>query len=707
MNESTATDADNTSVPKAPSELVTNSLLGYTELPFNAGLAAVITLDNGRDHTKPTTLGQLGLESLSKALDEVAQKPGLAAVIVTGKPYFFLVGADLKNIGMVQNREQAYQVAKYGHQVFSQLTNLRVPTFAAINGAAMGGGLELALHADYRSISTAAAAIALPEVFLGIIPGWGGAYLLPNLIGASKAIKVIVDNPLSNNKMLKPQEAFELGIADVIFEAPDFLEQTFIWVARVVLGQETVERVPIDTGKEWAEAVSSARVRVKARVRGAALSPNVALDLIEANPTRTPAEGFAAEDEALADLVMSDQFRAGLYAFDLVQRRAKKPFGMPDASLASPVTKVGVVGAGLMASQFALLFLRRLQVPVVITDIDQARIDKGLAYISTELDKMFQAGRISQTARDRARQNISGGLDYAAFSDADFVIEAVFEELSVKKDVFAKLEQYVSQSAVLATNTSSLSVSAMASGLKHPERVVGFHFFNPVAVMPLLEIAKGEQTNDQTVATAYSVAKKLKKTAILVKDAPAFVVNRLLMRFMGEIFKAVDEGADVDVADRSVDNLGLPMRVFALLELVGPGVGYHVSKTMQDAFPDRFYASQNMKALIDAGVSPIAVYEGEKAVLTPEALAVMKVGDKQLTGEQIREKVLAALADETNRMLEEGVVEQVQDIDLGMITGAGWPFWLGGMSPYLDREGVSETANNKRFLPKGVASVGH
>ena len=690
---------------QTPSELVTKSLLRYTELPFNAGLAAVITLDNGRDHTKPTTFGQGGLESLSKALTEVAEKPGLAALIVTGKPYFFLVGADLKNIGMIQNRDQAYQVAQLGHAVFGQLKSLKVPTFAAINGAAMGGGLELALHADYRSISTSAAAVALPEVFLGIIPGWGGAYLLPHLIGAPKAIQVIVDNPLSNNKMLKAQEAFDLGIADAIFESPDFLEQTFMWAAKVVRGDEKVERKPVDTGKEWADAVSAARARVDARVRGAALSPYVALDLIEANANRTAAEGFAAEDEALADLVMSDQFRAGLYAFDLVQRRAKKPAGMPDSSLARPVTKVGVIGAGLMASQFALLFLRRLEVPVVITDIDQAKVDKGLAYIHGELDKLHEKGRISRTAYDRAKLNISGSLDYAAFSDADFIIEAVFEEIGVKQDVFAKLENYVSETAVLATNTSSLSVTQMAADLKHPERVVGFHFFNPVAVMPLLEIAKGELTDDATVATAYGVAKKLKKTAILVKDAPAFVVNRLLMRFMGEIFKAVDEGADVDVADRSVDNFGLPMRVFALLELVGPAVGYHVSKTMQDAFPDRFYASENMKALIEAGVSPIAVYEGDKAALTPQAKAVMKIGNNKLTGEEIRKRVLAALADETNRMLDEGVVAEVQDIDLGMITGAGWPFWLGGLSPYLDREGFAESVNGKRFLPKGVASA--
>ena len=298
---------------------------------------------------------------------------------------------------------------------------------------------------------------------------------------------------------------------------------------------------------------------------------------------------------------MGDDLRASMYSFDLVQKRAKRPVGVPDKSLARPVTKVGVVGAGLMASQLALLFARRLEVPVVMTDLDEERVEKGLAYVRADLDGQVAKGRITPDKANRLRALVTGATDKAAFADADFVIEAVFENLAVKKQVFAEVEAVVSDTCVLATNTSSLSVTDMAADLAHPERVVGFHFFNPVAVMPLLEIARAEHTDDATLATAFAVGKSLKKTCVLVKDAPAFVVNRLLTRYMGEVIKAVDEGTPIEVADHAVDPLGLPMSPFNLLALVGPAVAFHVSESMHAAFPDRFYVSDNMRRLVEAG----------------------------------------------------------------------------------------------------------
>lgn len=239
---------------------------------------------------------------------------------------------------------------------------------------------------------------------------------------------------------------------------------------------------------------------------------------------------------------MTDTLRAGLYSFNLVNKRAKRPAGAPDKSLARKVGKIGIVGAGLMASQMALLFVRRLKVPVVLTDVDQARVDKGVSYVHGEIDKLLAKGRTSPDGANRLKTLVSGSLDKAAFADADFVIEAVFEELGVKQQVFAELEQHVRPDAILATNTSSLSISAMASKLEHPERVVGFHFFNPVAVMPLLEIVRADKTDDETLATAFSLGKQLKKSSVLVKDETAFVVNRLLLRFVGEVLVAIDEG---------------------------------------------------------------------------------------------------------------------------------------------------------------------
>jgi len=370
---------------------------------------------------------------------------------------------------------------------------------------------------------------------------------------------------------------------------------------------------------------------------------------------------------------------------------------------------VGVVGAGLMASQLALLFARRLEVPVVLTDIDQERIDKGVGYVHGEIDKLLLKGRVNPDKANRLKALVSGHLDKAtAFGDADFVIEAVFEELGVKQQVFAELEAVVRPDAILATNTSSLSVSEMAAKLEHPERVVGFHFFNPVAVLPLLEIVRGERTDDASLATAFAVAKKLKKTAVLVKDAPAFVVNRILTRFMGEIQNVIDEGTPIAVAEKAIEPLGLPMSPLVLLELVGPAIGLHVSETLHEAFPERFTVSENLAAVVKAGKRGFYVYadgNAAKPELDPEVAALLKQGDTVLTEEQVRARVLEAVAQEIGLMLDEGVVAEAQDIDLCLITGAGWPFHLGGITPYLDREGVSERVNGKTFLAPGVASV--
>ena len=353
-----------------------------------------------------------------------------------------------------------------------------------------------------------------------------------------------------------------------------------------------------------------------------------------------------------------------------------------------------------MATQLALLFLRRLHVPVVITDLDQERVDKGLGSVASEIDRLLGKGG-SPPMRRTLRALISGTTELVDFADCDFVIEAVFEEMSIKKQVFADLEKHVSSGCVLATNTSSLSVAQMAADLDHPERVVGFHFFNPVAVMPLVEIVRGPATDNDTLATAFAIAKTLKKNAVLVKDATGFVVNRLL-RLLAEIFAAVDEGTPVEVADAALRPLGFPMSPYALLQLVGPAVTLHVLENLHSAFGDRFPVSPNLRALV-ASERP-GIYDwtpdGEPYV-SDETAKLFKVGNQPSTAEQVRERVLNALAEEIGLMLAEEVVAAPMDIDLCLILGGGWPFHLGGITPYLDRERVSERVLGRRFLPPG------
>ena len=680
-----------------PEEVVTRALVRDVELPDGAGTMALITLDNGLDHTRPSTFGPAGLLALGEALDAVAARTDIAAVGVTGKPFIFAVGADLSGAPLIAARDEALTIARLGHAVFRRLGELSVPSFAFVNGAALGGGLELALHCSYRTISSGVTAVAFPECFLGLLPGWGGTYLLPHLIGPGNALKVIVENPLSQNRMLRGAQAFSLGIADAMFEPADFLAESLRWAARVLTGAAEVSRAIPARGWDpasWGQSVAAARLFADGKLHGAAPAPYRAIDLVAAARGRTRDEGFAAEDEALADLLLSDELRAGLYAFDLTQKRARHAAGAPDVSLARPVTKIGVVGAGLMAAQIALLFARRLEVPVVLTDLDQARLDAGLGHVRAEVARLRDRGRISADAAARLTALVTGSLTKDAFADADFVIEAVFEEMAVKQRVLAEVEAVVRPDCVLATNTSSLSVTEMASGLAHPERVAGFHLFNPVAMMPLVEVVRGAATDDATAATALAVGARAKKNCVLVKDAPAFVVNRLLTRFLGEILACVDEGTPFEVAEHAPDPLGLPMSPFFLLQLVGPAVALHVGETLAAAYPDRFAPSPKLQALVAAGKT--AVYRPDLTV--DESVAEMLAGgDRPSTAEEVRERALEALAEEIRLMLDEGVVAGPEDIDLCMILGAGWPFHLGGITPYLDRAGIAEKVTGTRF----------
>jgi 3-hydroxyacyl-CoA dehydrogenase/enoyl-CoA hydratase/carnithine racemase len=682
-----------------PNEVVTQAKLRFTAVPGLDGPAAIITLDNGFDHTKPNTMGPGGLSSLDAAIDAaLAGDP--AFIAVTGKPYIFNVGADLTGVALVTQRSQVVALGEFGHRVYAKLRTANVPTFAFVNGAAMGGGLELALSCQYRTLSEGAAALALPEVSLGLIPGWGGSQLLPNLIGIVPAAQVIVQNPLMMNKMLKPKQAFEMGIADALFEPADFLERSLEWATGVVSGQIAVNRPEVDRSEMWDAVVGFARMELDKRLHGASLAATRALDLLQLAKAGVTEQGLAAEREALADLVMTQELRAGLYSFDLVQRRAKRPAGAPDKSLARPITKVGVIGAGLMASQMALLFARRLEVPVVLTDLDQERVDKGVAYVRAEIDKAAAKGRMTSLKALKLRSLVTGSVDKSAFADADFVIEAVFEEMSVKKKVWAEIEEIVRPDCILATNTSSLSVTEMASSLKEPSRLVGFHFFNPVALMPLLEIVRTPYTDDASLSTAFVVGKALKKSCVLVKDAPAFVFNRILTRFFGEIYAAIDAGTPLDVANTALDPLGLPMRPLELLNLVGPAVAAHVGATLHAAYPDRFQASPSLEKIVAAGL-PLLIDDE----INPAVAELLHGGQTPLSADEVRDRALVALAEEIRIMLDEGVVADSADIDLCLILGGGWPFYLGGITPYLDRTGVSERVTGRRFAPPGVATL--
>jgi 3-hydroxyacyl-CoA dehydrogenase/enoyl-CoA hydratase/carnithine racemase len=707
------TPAETTAAPRP--ERIAHAFVRDVALPGGAGTLALVTVDNGLDHTKPTTLGPGGLAELRTALVE-QQRRALAgeivAVGVTGKPYYLAAGADLTAVSAIADESDARSVAEAGHTTYRLLGEMGVPTFAYINGAALGGGLELALSCTYRTVGADVAALALPEAYLGLVPGWGGCYLLPHLVGVRRALEVILTRPLAGNRMTKAAEALELGVVDAVFHPADFLEQSLAWTADVLAGRVAPVRGEIESQEEWDAVVAGARAQLDLRLHGAKVAPYRALDLVAAARTADRDSAFAAEDDALTELIMSDQLRAGLYAFDLASRRARKPAGAPPAELARPVRSVGIVGAGLMAGQLAVLIARRLRVPVVMRDIDDARVAAGLAGIRSLVERQAAKGRMSADEANRVLASISASTDLSTLAGADLVIEAVTEVLALKQRVFAELEGVVADDAVLATNTSALSVTAMSAHLRHPERVVGIHFFNPVAQMPLIEVVRTASSTDAAVATAFALAKDLGKTAVGVADRPGFVVNRLLLRLLAEVAAAVEAGTTVRTADVALRPLGLPMGPFALIQLVGLPVALHVLSCLHDELGERYPLSPGLERLAAQGRRLVPESDGRGAELEVDP-AIQDAFDA--SGEQsgvtaldeagVLDAVLVGLAEEIGLMLDEGVVASPDQIDLCMILGANWPLHLGGISPYLDRAGYSERVLGRRLLPRGVADV--
>jgi 3-hydroxyacyl-CoA dehydrogenase/enoyl-CoA hydratase/carnithine racemase len=579
-----------------------------------AGSAAIVTIDNGEDHRVPTTLGRSAFESAARVLDELESGDWSAAVF-TGKPFVFCVGADIDEFSRIEDPREGIRT---GHTLFARIRALPFPTVAAINGACLGGGLELALHCDARTIASSVRHVGFPEVALSIVPGWGGTQLLPKLIGPEAAARVIVLNPLRQNKLLTATEAFELGIADRNLEPVEFLDESLEFARSLT----TIERTPPD----WSELETVVRrtgARVDDAVHGATRAPYVALDLVAGARDWSLDEGYAAEEHAMAELLVSPQARAAAYAFTVVERRSKRP---PDVS-AQPrrVQKVGIVGAGLMATQIATLFLRRLEVPVVIRDLEQPRVDEALATIRDQVSPFL-------------RTIVEGGIGWEQFEDCDLVLEAVFEDPDVKREVFAAVRA-VTPDAILATNTSSLSVEEMGAD-------VGLHFFNPVAVLPLVEIVRTQRTTDEQLATAWDVVAKLRKRGVVVADAPGFVVNRVLTRMTCVLRDALASGSTVDETDEAILSLGLPMAPSVLLQLVGEDVVQHVVETLHAAWPDRF---------------PLEPSPGERRGV-----------------DQIRDDSVEAMRDEIVHLLADGVVADAADVDACLILGAGWPLFLGG-----------------------------
>lgn len=630
---------------------------------------AVITMSSDE---KPATLARESLHGFLDMLSDaarLAESGEVGALVLTGTGRTFCAGADLGVVATVDDWDEGRSLGELGHRVIAAIADFPVPTVAYLNGTALGGGLEIALACTARAAHPGVRALGLPETYLGLIPGWGGCFFLPHLIGPGPAAEVIVANPLRNNTLLAAPEAQALGIVDSLCSWEDLGE---------FLAELPRSRAPesSDLGDDaWSAALGEASTRAERALAGGRPAPARAVALLRDARSGSRAEAFAREDTALADLMLTPELKAGLYASQLLRRAA------PRRDVPSPIARVGVIGGGLMATQLALLLATRAGAAVTMSEVDEERAARTRTLLSEGVADLPPAAR-------EAASRIAVGTAPEIHADADLVIEAVFEEMDVKKTVLSAVERVVGTETVLATNTSALSITEMGTALARPERLVGVHFFNPVAQMPLVEIVHTDLSDSRALDAARALVQAAGKITVDVADAPGFIVNRILVRLLGEILDELERGTPVEVVSTALDPMGLPMGPLQLLQLVGPAVARHVLLTLRAALGDRYPDSPGLERIVADGASFLA---GPPKASTPPDPGIARyfapADPAPSDAPEVLSRVQRALADEIGTMLADGVAD-ARSIDLAMLTGAGWPLHRGGITPYLTRLGL-------------------
>ena len=704
------------------------------------GTVAVLTFapPEGQER-RPATLGPQSIDAVTGAIGAAldrAEAGEVRAIAMTGTGKVFLAGADLSMFADPSAVDRVEEMTRAAHGLQVRVRASAVPILAHLNGVAPGGGLEVALMADVRTAVPGARGIGLPETGLGILPGWGGTTLLQSVVGPEVAVRMILEDP-TRDRLLSAAQAAEVGLVDALAEdlssaldefaailaargdsaevvdAADGPDTAVVSHAHPLPAADSAEAdalrdaldAPLPTGetrREWTARMEGQGAPATAR----------ALELLQQLPGSELTEALAREAAALGQLARSDGAKASLYSAEMLRRG--KP-GRTPVDGAREITRVGVAGAGLMASQIAAQLALGLRVPVVMRDLDEDIAQKGLAGARDVIAQAAARGSLDEATATEVAGLLSATADVAELAGCDLVLEAVPEVLGIKKSVFAELEGVLEADALLVTNTSSLSVTAMAEDLQHPQRVVGLHFFNPVAKMPLVEVIHTDATDEATLATGLEVVRRLGKFAVQSADAPGFIVNRLLFRVLGEVLASLDAGADPDEVNASLDPIGLPMRPLALLDLVGHAVADHVGQVLVAELGDRFHASPGLSAMVERKahftekrrgstqpvVSPVVaeVFGAGDAAKDGGAAggASMGAGGQAPVGEALLERVLEGLAEEIALMLDAGVVERVEDVDLALILGAGFPRHRGGITPYLDSSGASRRGADRTF----------
>ena len=664
---------------------------------------AVLTLDD--PHKGVNILSQSVLEEFEHRLDELDAQPDLVGlIIVSGKPGSFIAGADLREFAAAEEitKEQTVAMCTRGRQLFQRLSTCSYITVAAIDGICVGGGAEMAVWCDRRLMSDGSRTqFGFPEVKIGIFPGWGGTARTPRIVGLSNAVEMI-----TSGTSINAAAAVLMGLA-TDDPAVDRLQDAAVRLVREEQrsGQYQRDRkawsAPIDISEtELIFLGAAASAMIQQQTKGHYPAPNAALELMLGAVEAAIEAACEMEAEGMAELFGTPISRALINVFFLTDRNKKDTGIDGDAVKSRDVKRVGVLGAGIMGQGIVAANVRR-SLPVTLTDASPEALAAGVQGVLKEVSYNKQTKAPDVDRAVELAPLINGTSSYEEFAGCDLVIEAVVENAEIKKQVFAQLESLLADDAILASNTSTIPITTLAADLKHPERFCGIHFFNPVRQMPLVEVIRGEKTSDETVATAVAYAKRLGKSPIVVQDGPGFLVNRLLLPYMNEAAEMILDGAGIKQIERAAKNFGMPMGPITLYDVVGIDTAVYAGRVMVEAFPDRIVPSTLLETLVDAGRlgqksgAGFFSYRGKKKgrgqsdPALDELIAPLLREKIELTEKQITARLFLPMVLEATRILEEKLVRDARDVDLGLIFGTGFPPFRGGLLAWADSLGAA------------------
>ncbi len=674
-------------------------------------IATLVMDDPGR---KVNVIDTAALADLEAALTLLEGRAGLRGVLVrSGKPRSFIAGADVDAIAALRDREEARAIVRRAQQAFSRLAALPVPTVAIIDGPCLGGGTELALACDSRvAADEPETRIGLPEVLLGILPGFGGTTRLPRLVGLSAALDLIL-----TGRLLDARRAERVGLVVRAVPRAWLLEHARRRLAelagagpgparRARFRPRSLAATLLDgTAAGRSLILSRAQALTKARTGGHYPAPVAALGVLRHGLDRPVEVSLGLEAEWVSDLVVGPVCKNLVRIFQLAERTKKEPAAPPLAG-----GRLVLVGAGVMGAGIAELASRE-GLEVRLRDLDAAALARALravrARVAERASRARGGGRtVRRSDGDAQLARIFPTLDLAGLGRADFAIEAVVESLEVKRRVFAELEVRMRPEAILATNTSSLSVDELAAGLQHPQRFLGFHFFNPVHRMPLVEVVRGTKTSEAALARAVALARRLGKTPVVVRDAPGFVVNRVLMPYLREALHLLEDGFGIRDVDAAMRAFGMPMGPLEVADEVGLDVAAKVAEILSRAFPERMTAAPQLQRLIEAGrlgrKSGVGFYRHRGSARSPDPLALRLLGRarerKATSPEALAERLTLAMVNEAARCLEDGVVADAGMLDLALVYGAGFPPFRGGPLRHADSVGLARIESRLNAL---------